>query len=208
MNKKFLQNAAVAMGLTALSLSLAACNVNPSNRTPRGTGIIDREIRNDMPYSDTGYQRIHNTGLNNRVNRFATPVPGNVKTGITPLPGITPGPNTNNITMTDMQTKSLNIERQLESLANVKDASVMVVGNTALVACNPASTGVDMTTLRNSITQKVKSVDPSITNVVITESADVRTSIQQLFSNMNNKSINQITQEFNKLIRDITPTLS
>lgn len=208
MNKKFLQNAAVAVGLTAIGLSLAACNVNPSNRTPRGTGIIDREIRNDMPYSDTGYQRIHNTGLNNRVNRFATPVPGNVKTGITPLPGLTPGPDTNNITMTDMQNKSLNIERQLESLANVKDASVMVVGNTALVACSPASTGVDMNTLRNSITEKVKSIDPSITNVVITESANVRTSIQQLFNNMGNKSINQITQEFNRLIRDITPTLS
>ena len=109
--------------------------------------------------------------------------------------------------MTDLRNRAEKIEQQLESLANVNDASVMVVGDTALVAYNPKSTGVDITNLRNTITQRVKSIDPSITNVVITESANVKQSIQQMFGNMNNKSMDQITQEFNKMVRELTPTM-
>lgn len=220
MNKKFVHTAAVTMGLTFLSLPLVACNVNPDTTTPQRTGIINRQNRN-MPNSNTEYQRINNTGLRNDLNRIASPVPGNRYNnnnnnldgniiGNTPLPGTnigtTPAPNAGN--MMDMRNKSQNIESQLESLAEVKDASVMVVGNTALVACDPQTNGTDVNALRNNVTQKVKSVDPSITNVVITESADVKTSMQQLFSNMNNKTMEQITQEFNKLIRELTPTLS
>lgn len=216
MNKKFLQTAAITLGLSAISLPLTACNMNPNNTTPQRTGIIDRQNNNNMPYSNTGYQRINNTGLNSRINRIASPIPdsrfGNMNGNIartTPLPGTnistTPAANANNLT--DLRNRAEKIEQQLESLANVNDASVMVVGDTALVAYNPKSTGVDITNLRNTITQRVKSIDPSITNVVITESANVKQSIQQMFGNMNNKSMDQITQEFNKMVRELTPTM-
>jgi len=221
MNKKFLQTAAVTMGLAAISLPLTACNMRTDNTTPQRTGIMNRQ-NNTQNGTNTGYQRLNNTdtGINNRMNRIVSPLPGNRFNNIntntdrnivrtTPLPGTnlgnTPTATANN--MNDMRSKSERIERQLESLANVKDANVMVVGNTALVACDPSSTGVDVNSLRNAITQRIKSIDPSITNVVVTESADAKTSIQQMFSNMNNKSMDQITQEFNKLVKSLTPTM-
>ncbi len=214
MNKKFLQAAAITMGLSAIGLSLTACNMRPNNTAPQKTGIIDRQNNNIRNY--TGYQRINNTGLNNRINRIASPLPdnriGDISSNIartTPLPrtDIITTPAANAYNMNDLRNKAERIEQQLESLTDVNDASVMVVGNTALVACSPKSTGVDVTKLRNTITQRVKSIDPSITNVVITESANVKQSIQQLFSNMNNKSMEQITQEFNKMVREITPSM-
>lgn len=223
MNKKFLQTAAVSMGLTVLSLPLTACNMRTNDTTPQRTGIINRQnttqYGSPLRYSNTDYQRIDTTRLNNNGRTITTPVPGigNVSrndNGIidetNPVPGAmvgtTPAAYADNVN--DMRNKSQNIERQVENLANVRAANVMVVGNTALVACDPSTTTVDTNALRTAITQKVKSIDPSIANVVVTESADARTNINQMFSNMNNKSMNQITQDFNNMIKQITPTVS
>lgn len=223
MNKKFLQTATVTMGLIVMSVPFTACNMRTNNTNPNRTGIMDRQnttqYGSPMRYSNNGYQRLDNTRLDNVGRTITTPVPRNgiVNGGVNgnlnntaPVPGTivgtTPGANAGNVN--DMRSKSQNIERQVANLANVKDANVMVVGNTALVACSPNTTGVDTNALRNSITQKVKSIDPSITNVVVTESADVMTNVKQMFSNMNNKSMNQITQDFNNMLRQITPSMS
>jgi len=209
MNKKFLQTAAVAMGLTAFGLPLTGCNMGTNNTTPQRTGIVERQqYGSPIRYSHNGYERIDTLLDNDRTS----PLPGN---GVnlnytTPLPGAvigtTPALNADNVN--DMRSKSRNIERQVETVKNVKDANVMVVGNTALVACNPSSTNVDTTDLRTAITQKIKSVDPSITNVVVTESANVMASMNKMFSNMSNKSMTQITQDFNNMIKQITPSVS
>ncbi len=223
MNKKFLQTATVTMGLIVMSVPFTACNMRTNNTNPNRTGIMDRQnttqYGSPMRYSNNGYQRLDNTRLDNVGRTITTPVPRNgiVNGGVNgnlnntaPVPGTivgtTPGANAGNVN--DMRSKSQNIERQVANLTNVKDANVMVVGNTALVACSPNTTGVDTNALRNSITQKVKSIDPSITNVVVTESADVMTNVKQMFSNMNNKSMNQITQDFNNMLRQITPSMS
>ena len=226
MNKKFLKTAAVTMGLTVMSVPFTACNMRPNDVNPQRTGIIDRQnttqYGSPMRYSNNGYQGLDNTRLNNAGRTINTPMPrngimngnlnGNVNGNLNntaPLPGTmgtTPGANAGNVN--DMRSKSQNIERQVETLTNVKDANVMVVGNTALVACSPNTTAVDTNAMRTDITQKVKSIDPSITNVVVTESADMMTNINQMFSNMNNKSMNQITQDFNNMLRQITPSMS
>ena len=224
MNKKFLQTAAVTLGLTVMSVPFTACNMRTNNTNPQRTGIMNRQnttqYGSPVRYSNNGYQPLDNTRLDNAGRTISSPAPhnGNVNGGVNgnlnntaaPVPGAivgtTPGANTGNVN--DMRSKSQNIERQVANLANVKDANVMVVGNTALVACSPNTTAVDTNALRTSITQKVKSIDPSITNVVVTESADVMTNVKQMFSNMNNKSMNQIMQEFNNMIRQITPSVS
>ena len=196
MNKKFLQTATVAMGLTILSLPLSACNVGTNNNTnPQRTGIIERQnttqYGSPLRYSNENYTRIDNTRLNDVGRTITTPVPGTIV-------------NNSN----DIRAKSLNIRNQVKSVPNVKDANVVVVGNTALVACDPNTASVDTNALRTAITQKVKTADPSITNVVVTESGDMMTSVNQMFNNMNNRSANQINQDFNTLVRQITPTVS
>lgn len=223
MNKKFLQTAAVTMGLAVMSVPFTACNMRTNDTNPQRTGVIDRQnttqYGSPMRYSNNGYQRLDNTRLNNVGRTITTPIPRNgIVNGdgdanlnnTAPLPGTiagaTPGAYTDNVN--GMRSKSQNIEKQVKNLTNVKDANVMVVGNTALVACNPNTTAVDTNALRTSITQKVKSVDPSITNVVVTESADMMTNVKQMFSNMNNKSMNQITQDFNNMLKQITPSMS
>lgn len=212
MNKKLLRTAAVTMGLSLMSLPMVACNMNSNNTTPQKTGIINRQ-NNTAPYSDTGYQRLNNKNLNNTRNRVPSPIPdsrfGTIN--FTPLPGVsfgaTPAPIITN-DLTDMRTKAQNIERQLESFPEVKDANVMVVGNTALVAFDTNTTNVDLQSLKDKLSEKVKSIDPSVNNVILTEASYARTGIQQLLNDINNKSMSQITQEFNELVRKITPTLS
>jgi YhcN/YlaJ family sporulation lipoprotein len=218
MNKKFLQTAAFTMGLAIMSVPFTACNVRTNDTNPQKTGITDRQnttqYGSPIRYSNNGYERIDGMRLNG-----ITPAPrnGNVSdngTGRinnnTPQPrtilDTTPGAYVND--MNTMQSKSQNIEKQIKNLPNIKDANVMVVGNTALVACSPDTTSVDTNALRNSITQKVKSVDPSINNVVITESSDMMANVRQMLSDMNNRSMNQITNDFNNLIRQITPSMS
>ena len=212
MNKKFLKTAAFTMGLSVMSLPMVACNMNPDNTTPQRTGIINRQNINDTtPYSDTGYQRINTK--NNRAKKLPSPIPdsrfGTIN--FTPLPGVnigaTPAPIITN-DMTDMRTKAQNIATQLKSFPEVKDANVMVVGNTALVAFETNRTDADLTNLKDKLTERVKTIDPSVDNVILTEASYARTGIQQLLNDMNNKSINQLTQDFNELVRRISPTLS
>lgn len=223
MNKKFLQTVGVTMGLAAMSVPFTACNMRTNDTNPQRTGVMDRQnttqYGSPIRYSNNGYQPLDNTRLNNVGRTITTPVPrngivngdinGNLN-NTAPVPGTivgtTPGAYADNVN--NMRSKSQNIEREVENLANIKDANVMVVGNTALVACDPNTAAVNTNALRTSITQTVKSIDPTITNVVITESADMMTSVNQMFSNMNNKSMNQITQDFNNMLRQITPSMS
>jgi len=45
------------------------------------------------------------------------------------------------------------------------------------------------------VINKVKEIDPSITNVIATESRDIMNRITQITNNMNNKSMDQITMK-------------
>jgi len=103
-------------------------------------------------------------------------------------------------------TKSKQIKAQLEKMSGVDDVSVIVLGNTALVGCdikNDNRTG-NTDDLRNKIMQKVKNMDNSITNCVVTDKPEILERIKTLGEDITNgKPGNQITEEFNRIIKSI-----
>ncbi|WP_010248069.1 YhcN/YlaJ family sporulation lipoprotein [Acetivibrio cellulolyticus] len=213
MNKKFLQTAAIAMGLTIFTLPLAACNTRPNYyMSPGKTGIIQKQ--NVTQYGTRiGNNLVNNTGRTNVVsplpNAVISPIPGGAV--VAPIPGVavvSPVPGAPVNTSYNMTERAMSIKSQVKNVPQVKDANVIVVGDTALVACSPSNAAANTDALKKAVTQRVKSFDPTITKVVVSESPDMMTNVNQMYNNLTTKSINQITQDFNNLIKQITPSAS
>ncbi len=205
MNKKFLQTAAVTIGLAIFTLPLTACNTGTNNyMNPQRTGIVGNG-NNTQDGSPVRFPTRNNriNGNNNLLDNTGRTIVG------TPLPGTAfdyKVNNTNNANdINNMREKSLSLKSQVKSIPQVKDANVVVLGNTALVACNPSTAAADANALRDAVTKKIKSSDPSIKNVLVTESPDMVASINQMFNNMTNRPMNEVTRDFNQLVRQIAP---
>lgn len=105
--------------------------------------------------------------------------------------------------------KSEKIKAQLEKMSGVDDVSVIVLGNTALVGCDINNNANNNRTgntddLRNKIVQQVKSLDKSVTNCIVTDKPEILERINALGNDITNgKPGNEITDEFNRIIRSI-----
>lgn len=176
MNKKFMQTTVVTLGLTLFTLPLTACNTGTNNyMNPQRTGIIENRNNNQFG-SPVRYSTRNNLLKNN--NAFDN--------------------------IDNMKVKSLTIKSQVENLSKIKEAKVVVVGDTAIVAITPGSNTDNPDTLRTAVTERVKSSEPSIKNVLVTESPDMMANINQMFNNMTNRPADEINRDFNKLVKDLS----
>lgn len=109
--------------------------------------------------------------------------------------------------------KADNIRNQLEDMKEVKNADVIVIGNTALIGYEPAGDlkGINTSSKKvnaanNMIRDKVTKTDKSITNVAVTREAEIVIRIKKLSSDItNNMQDNDIKNDFNQIIRGINP---
>lgn len=187
MNKKSLKAAAITTGLAICSLPLTACNTGTNNyMSPRKTGIIERQ--NVTQYSTPlGLPKGTGTIIGNNVVNNVQPK----TTRIVPS-------DTNS-----MSAKALAIKNQIIKMPEISDANVVIVGNTALIACRPKNASADANALKTAVSQKCKTFDPTITNVIVTDAEDMMTRVNQLYNNLAVKPANQISQDFNNLVNQI-----
>lgn len=164
-------------------------------------------------------------GRGRTIDQYNTPVPQqqglngqNLGAGMTtPVPGqrlsTTPMGGTNPLdlqrlpqNMQNNRQQSENIKNQVEGMAEVDKASCSVVGNNAVVGYTPSNPSQDVNATKNMIIDKVKQLDNNITNVTVSESPEVMDRIGRIFNDMgSNRPADEISEEFNQLIRSITP---
>jgi len=103
--------------------------------------------------------------------------------------------------------KADNIKSQLMNMNGVTDANVIVMGNTALVGFKPSVNTGNVNAIKSNITKRVKEIDKTITNVSVSESADIMTRMNRLGTNIaGNNQGNTIADEFNKIIDGLNTT--
>lgn len=193
--------------ITALSFSivfLSACatqgRYDPQN-TPERTRYQGQNITG-------GRGRTMDYGDNMRLGVN----PGADRIGTTPQMGTNMGLNMNNAQspaapMADDRMKADNIRSKLEAMPGISKVNVIVMGNTAVVGCSRQAGTSSANSAEKMVADRVKQIDPSITNVYVTESADLGNRISRLYRDMvNNRPMNEIRDDFTKIINSITPT--
>lgn len=102
--------------------------------------------------------------------------------------------------------KADNICSQLDKINGVDNVNAVVTGNTALVGYDAANNNSDIGTTKNMISDRVKQMDNTITNVVITDSKDISTRIGNLAGHIKGKKPSaQLNNEFNRIMQSINP---
>jgi hypothetical protein len=79
-----------------------------------------------------------------------------------------PGTTPQNAITIDIQ-KSDNIRMQLSEMSELSQVGVVVTGNTAIIGYSPSKKAKDVNTTKAMIANRVKQIDPSITNIFISE---------------------------------------
>lgn len=224
MNKNFIKAASLSLGLTLASLPLVGCNMGGGTgkgNQPGGTarqntqqmntpdGNTNRFLNMDMnPMNNNGNNNaVKNDlmGRNDGVNKDG--LLGGNPTGAPNAMGVqnTPAPQGN----ADMRQKSANITSQLAATPEIGQANVLVLGNNCLVAYSPERAQGDVNARKNMVINKVKQIDPSITNVIVSESSDVMNKIKQITNDMaSNKPMDQINNEIMQLMNSAVPAAS
>ena len=100
--------------------------------------------------------------------------------------------------------KADNICKQLGDIGGMRQINAVVNGNTALIGCTPSGKASNANTTKQMITDWVKKLDSTITNVVVSDSADMSSRIKRLADNVkSNKPLGDLTSEFNTLIQNV-----
>lgn len=192
MIKKFKMMAA---GLAAVCFMTSMSGCAPSNRMPQGTTINGTITR-------------QGTNLAQELTRGVNPnsmVPGTGTGNLTGNPGTTVVPgriNTKPLAF-DVQ-KSNNIMKNMGTIDGTRNIKAIVNGSTALVGYTPSGTMRNTLATKSAITKKVKSLDKSITNVVVTDSADIMNSINRLANDIkSNKVGSSLNNTFNQLVNKV-----
>lgn len=192
----------VIVGMCLIIAMLGACAMGSRERSPeqpnnqpQGQNLQQQRLKMENMFDTTrqpgqnqmlGANPENNQGVNPEANQQNQLVPGQQM-----LP--------------DMQ-KAKNIKNQLNNMSEVENVNVVVVGDTALVGCKPSGNAKDVNALKNKIVNKVKEIDKSIKNVTVSEKADIMDRIKRLENDVeNNIPMDKITNEFNRIIREITP---
>lgn len=218
-------------GSTAQGRNLIGRNTQGAN--PRGGLNIGQMIKGNQ-YTGTGIGTENRTGTGagtgtGTETRTGNNTPDAVGIGATPGPGST-GNNTgfntgkgtgyNTGTNTGMDRTGQQIRQQtsfnrqkadtlrnrLNGIYGIGQINTVVNGNTALVGYSRSISPMDGNTAVNMITNRVRQIDKTITNVIISDSADVSSRIRSLQDNIrDNRSENDLTNEFNQLIQSVGP---
>jgi YhcN/YlaJ family sporulation lipoprotein len=83
-----------------------------------------------------------------------------------------------------------NLVRKLESNCNqikgVNDTTIVKKGNTCYVGCDLSNMGAnDVASVKSQCSNKIKNLDPSITNVVFTSDKNVKNKLETMIRNVN-----------------------
>lgn len=107
----------------------------------------------------------------------------------------------------DNRQKTDNINNQLMRMNEIDDVSTVCSRDTAIIAYNPSNVAGDKDALDNMIVNRVRNMDPTLRNVVVTRSTDMKQRVEQLANDMvrNNRPANEIENEVRQLIQQINP---
>lgn len=107
--------------------------------------------------------------------------------------------------MSSDRQRAENIKSQLKSLA-IGQPNVIVNGNTAIIGLSTSGMNNGRKADAKTIEAKVKAIDPSITNVVVTESPDAVNEMNRMSTDITNDTpANEAKASFDKLMRMIRP---
>lgn len=179
----------IALGVILLVVGIFA---NTDTQTPNGNGTQGQTISspnntNGMNSSEllTNDQTMNDNQTNNNMNMQTT---------------------TANI---DMQ-QSRNLCDSLEADDRYSDVKALVMGNSAMVSCM-FNNSADINTMKTGLIQKVKEINPNITDVKIVETQTASNTFNQMFNDfMNNtkNAGNNLGEEFTKLFNSNNTTIN
>lgn len=187
MNLRFKHSMLTFLSIYIIVVTLSACTIEGGNtarlptKTPSGQNVVKKNVRK------------------NNVN-IITPLPtGNIPQN--KILGFQMSPQ-----IKDYKVKADKIKKQLESMKEVKNAHVMVVGSNALVGFKALSSVGNSGAKKDMIIRKVKEADPSIQNVTVSESPEIMNRVSKLYNDMVNRmKANEVVDEFNKMLRAVSP---
>lgn len=203
MIKKMRSIAPIALGFCMLVLPLSGCAPADRNRdTTPGQAATPVPGQN---LTGQNLQGVNPPGVYPTQDRMGvlggTPAPNQAAQ---PAPQLT----TPQATMQTYNQRATNIRNQLATMNEIARVNAIVIDNTAVVGFTPKNTGADMNTLKRMIAERVRQIDPAVTNVTVSETADTMNKVNQLSNDMtNNRPINEIRTEVNQLMQRIAPTL-
>ena len=180
---------AVACFLTSMTGCVAA------NRTPQGMttpGTVTRQ----------------GTNLSQQLTRGVNPntmIPGTNLGNLTSTPGTTTTPGRINLQPLafDVQ-KADHIMKNIGNIDGSRDIKAIVNGSTALVSYTPSGTMRNTLATKSAIVKKVKSLDRTITNVVVTESADIISRMNRLSNDIKSSKVgSSLNNTFNQLVQKV-----
>jgi hypothetical protein len=198
MNKNFNKVTAVISSLCILLLPLTGCaparkNTNPDNITQQGQNLVRQNMQATPNASPV--RNLINTVL---------PSPSPLTTPV-PSPGIAKLDMKLSPELALDRQRAENLKNKLYSDMgnNLKLTNVIVNNDTAIIGYT--ANGVKGTgPTQNTISDKVKQLDRSIKNCIVTDSKDAINKINQLQNDINNnKPAKEITDKFNQLANSI-----
>lgn len=188
-------------GICLITTTLSACSQAGTSRAPgqntgQSLGTTQRQglNRNNLMNATTQYGNMAGTTLGNMTGTTRNDMAGTAPDGA-------------NLTQAspDRQ-KADNIRKQIRNINGVSDANVIVMGNTALVGYKPSGNAGNTKAVKDNIVNKCKQTDKTITNVTVSESADIMERMNRLGTNSNGGMDNNFADEFNKLINGLKNT--
>lgn len=194
----------IILTLCLFSISLSGCNARLRMQEPGTTQVPGQQQGTILGQGGDTIGANPDQRGNARGNLMNTPLNNQMTT-----PN---GTRSQAPQMTNNTQKSEQIKSQLQNIPGVDDVSVVVNNNSCLVGYKPSGAAGDVKATKEKITKKVKELDKSITDVRVSESADIMSRIKKLsteFTNSfttngaNNGPMDEISNSFNKLMNEI-----
>ncbi|NMB32632.1 MAG: sporulation protein [Clostridium sp.] len=208
MSNSFLKAASLTLCLAITPLAFVGCNGGAgSTRRNQPGGISNENVQqNDTP--DGNPNRFLNMDLGSTDDNNIDS--DNIVGQNSPSPeNSSPASPSNGQGFDEMKQKSDNISNELETMPDIEQANVLIAGNTCLVGYSPSNTQGDPNARKNMVMEKVKQIDPSINNVIASESQDVIDRIGQLVNDItNNKPMDEVNNEIMQLMKTAAPSIS
>lgn len=175
-----------------LAVSIFAIGCTPAKRPVPQTTPNQQNMNNNTPITENTVPRTNNTTIDN--NRMNTDLERNAEP--------------NNLSNTNMTDKADKIAAEVTKVEDVKSATVVITGNTALVGINMTSgtKGTLNAQVKQKVENAVKAVDKNITRVSVTADPDLFTRIENIAKDIGNgKPLSGFGQEIEEIIRRVTP---
>ncbi|MDF2523910.1 MAG: hypothetical protein K0R31_1551 [Clostridiales bacterium] len=195
MNKKFNKLIPFVMGISLFLLPLSGCATVNRNRAaptpiPQRQGVTPPIGSNDINRLNVSENAPNMTG--NAPNHLVVPSPNG-----TALNGTT-----------DNRQRTDNIRNQLGNINGASQFNIAVVDNVALIGYKPTDGSTDIQATNRAITDRVKQIDPAVTNVAVSGAQDIFDKIGTLAQRMtSNMSGTEARVEANRLLQRIVPTV-